>query len=215
MLKTEGQTYANAAIGQHAEVLQDIHFPAKNIAIYQRDIDALATELARVAGKTVECRANGIVADVKSALDNFFGTHLPYCPLLLADVTELLALFEKTSQASDFRLLFTTVSTDMCRKFHTDINDLRLLCTYSGPGTLWLPDETVDAKARQASGSRREMIIDPQRIQQAQMGDVVILKGALYPDANPVLHRSPSIEAAGSRRLLLRIDTNATQNLWA
>ena len=43
-------------------------------------------------------------------------------------------------------------------------------------------------------------------------GDVVLLKGALYPGANPILHRSPSIEELGKVRLLLRIDTNSFLN---
>ena len=38
-------------------------------------------------------------------------------------------------------------------------------------------------------------------------GDIIILKGALYPEANAILHRSPTIEENGEKRLLLRIDT--------
>ena len=100
----------------------------------------------------------------------------------------------------------------MCRKFHTDINDLRLLCTYIGPGTLWLPDEAVDLKALQKGGDEQALVVDEQQIQQVSTGDVVILKGALYPEANPILHRSPSIEESGEKRLLLRIDTNEFLN---
>ena len=116
------------------------------------------------------------------------------------------------TQASSFRLLLTTVNTDMCRKFHTDINDLRLLCTYIGPGTLWLPDEIVDGKALQAGKEDTEIVIDAQQIQQVPTGDVVILKGALYAGANPILHRSPSIKEHGEKRFLLRIDTNEFLN---
>lgn len=46
-------------------------------------------------------------------------------------------------------------------------------------------------------------------IQQAGTGDIVILKGALYPDGHAIMHRSPTIEEMGAARLLLRIDTNA------
>ena len=98
----------------------------------------------------------------------------------------------------------------MCRKFHTDINDLRLLCTYVGPGTLWLPDEAIDRNMLTAS--TQELLIEEQHIQQVATGDVVLLKGALFENSNPILHRSPAIEASGATRFLLRIDTNQFSN---
>ena len=108
--------------------------------------------------------------------------------------------------------MLTGVKTDMCRKFHSDINDLRILCTYYGPGTLWLPKETIDKKAY--SADKDDFIIDESLIQQVATGDAVILKGALYRNSDPVLHKSPPVEAQGEQRLLLRIDTNEFVNLF-
>ena len=209
-MTTTDPGYSNAAIGDNVEVLQEIHQPSKNIAIYQRGINPLTMELADMAMKTVECRASGAVAEILSGLQDYFGKHLADCPLLLADVSELLGLFARTARSSSFRLLLTTISTNMCRRFHTDINDLRLLCTYMGPGTLWVPDTFVNRNAYQSGGQNQEIVAEQAQIQQARAGDVVILKGALYPGANPILHRSPAIEGKGEKRLLLRIDTNAT-----
>lgn len=143
---------------------------------------------------------------------DYFNSNLSECASFFEDVSELVKLFERATQASSFRLLLTTVSTNMCRKFHTDVNDLRLLCTYIGPGTLWLPDEAIDYKALQTGRNNQEIVVDERRIQQVRTGDVVILKGALYPEANPVLHCSPAIEGKGEKRLLLRIDTNEFLN---
>ena len=126
---------------------------------------------------------------------------------LYEDIRQLLNLFEKITKASSFRLLLATIKTNMCRKFHTDINNLRLLCTYIGPGTLWVPDDAIDAESLR---SRKDPLIDEQKIQQVRTGDAVILKGALHPQGNPILHRSPSIEKSGEERILLRIDTNET-----
>ncbi len=207
--------FKNAVLARHKPAMQDIHLPDKNIAIYQRDIAPLQSELAALRTKPIECRANGSTKMVLAMAHNYFAQHLPNHAALLEDVAELFTLFEAVTQADSFRLLLTTVSTNMCLKFHTDINDLRLLCTYLGPGTLWLPDEAVDFKALQNRGIKRDIVKDHQLIQQAQTGDVVLLKGALYPDANPILHRSPVIEDQGLERLLLRIDTNANQKLWS
>ena len=199
--------YANAAIGKNEKVLQDIHLKSKNIAIYERNITSLSEELHRVMEQSIECRASGTVAEILSSVEDYFTHHLSNCPSLMEDIGRLVKLFDETTKASSLRLLLTTVSTNMCRKFHTDINDVRLLCTYVGQGTLWLPDEVVDYKALQRRGNDREVVKDKQQIQQVRTGDVVLLKGALYPDANPILHRSPSIEKSGEKRLLLRIDT--------
>ncbi len=204
--------YANAVISVDDKTLQDIHLKAKNIAIYQRDIEPLRQELDQIAEQAIECRATGTAEEILSLLKDYFDNDLSECTSLFADISQLVRLFEKTTQASSFRLLLTTVSTNMCRKFHTDVNDLRLLCTYLGPGTLWLPDEAVDYKALQKGGDNQEIVRDEQQIQQVRTGDAVLLKGALYPEANPILHRSPSIEKNGEKRLLLRIDTNEFLN---
>ncbi len=214
MIPTEFE-YTNAAIGNDPKVLQDIHTKSKNIAIFRRSIDTLLPELNRIAGKEIECRASGAEAEVLSTLEAFFGIYLSECTNLLADVSDLFALFVEATQASSFRFLLTTVSTNMCRKFHTDVNDLRLLCTYVGPGTLWIPDESINIKELQAGSEESEILLDGHQIQQIQTGEVVLLKGALYSGAQPILHRSPSIEDQGAKRLLLRIDTNEFLNFLA
>ncbi len=201
--------YTNAVISKNENVFQDIHLKSKNIAIYQRDIEFLNKELSQITEQAIECRASGIVDEILSSLKDYFDNNLSECSSLFEDISEILRLFERTTKASSFRLLLSTVSTNMCRKFHTDINNVRLLCTYIGPGTLWLPDDAVDPKSLHP---RKELVIDEQKIQQVATGDVVLLKGALYPDANPILHRSPSIEEQGEKRILLRIDTNEFLN---
>ncbi len=206
--------YSNALICNDDEALQDIHLKSKNIAIYQRDMAPLNKELIQIAERPIECRASGTANEILSVLTNYFNNNLPECSSLLEDASGLLRLFEKVTQASSFRLLLATINNNMCRKFHTDLNGLRLLCTYIGPGTLWLPDEVVDHNALQAMGNDLEMIVDGQQIQQVPTGDVVLLKGALYPEANPILHRSPAIEKSRQKRLLLRIDSNEFLNLF-
>lgn len=214
MVKTS-YSYANAAIGMDGSVLQDIHLKSKNIAIYQRKTDHLSGELERIRERTVECRATGTIPEVLSTLTDYFEEALPDSPALLQDISELFQLFVETTEASVFRLLFTTVSTNMCRKFHTDVNDLRLLCTYLGPGTNWVPDEAIDREASRTLSRNQEVVMDTTQVQQVDTGDVALLKGGLYPDATPILHRSPTIEERGDIRLLLRIDTNEFLNLLA
>ncbi|MGD1843412.1 MAG: DUF1826 domain-containing protein [Thermonemataceae bacterium] len=200
-------TPSHAAIGVQEKILQQIHLKTKSIAVYQRDINPLRQALTQVAEQSFECRASGTVEEITDSFNTYFADKLPNQEALSADVLKLLGLFKQITRTSSFRVLLATIHTNMCRKFHTDINDLRLLCTYVGPGTLWLPQEAVDPKASRAA-SNQEIVLDESLIQKVNTGDVVILKGALYPDANPILHRSPTIEGKGEKRLLLRIDTN-------
>ncbi len=125
----------------------------------------------------------------------------PYSPLLFEDISILLTHFKKTTKASAFSLMLATIKNNMCRKFHTDVNDLRLLCTYSGRGTLWAPDVAIEK-------DQQDVSINKAYIQEVKTGDFCILKGALYPNAEPILHKSPAIEKDNEIRLLLRIDTN-------
>lgn len=211
MLQTECK-FANAAIGSEVKVLQDIHLKSKNIAIYERDITILEKGLSPLATETIECRAIGSSEEILFIVKDYFDKNLTESQALFEDIAGVLSLFERTTEASSFRLLLASVDSNMCSRFHTDINDLRLLCTYIGPGTRWLPDEAIDQEASQARGRRKELVINEQLIQQTTAGDVVILKGALYPDANPILHQSPAIESTGENRLLLRIDTDEFLN---
>jgi len=118
--------------------------------------------------------------------------------------------FKELSGANSFRLLFTTVNTNMCSRFHTDMNDLRLLCTYNGPGTVWLSDSNVNRNALETYGDNETIVKDNSQINYAKTGSVVLLKGAIFPlkGTKAIVHRSPTIEESGLSRLLLRIDAN-------
>ncbi len=206
---------ANAAIGNHAEALQDIHLERKSIAIYQRDTATLEEQLRPLVTDSIECRASGTVEDITASLATYFNKEYPQYRFWLEDILMILDTFKEVTKVRTFRVLLATVKSNMCRKFHTDINTLRLLCTYVGPGTLWLPDEAANHNACFGRGNNQDIVKDESMIQQVGTGDIVILKGALYPEGRPILHRSPTIEGTGENRLLLRIDTNENLNLFA
>jgi len=130
--------------------------------------------------------------------------------MILQDIKNLLHHFKAITNAKSFRLLLATVNSNMCKKFHVDINDLRMLCTYGGPGTLWLTEDNINRKALNPYGTNQSIVIDTNSIKQAKTGAVIILKGAKYQkDATKAaVHQSPTIEESREKRLLLRIDTN-------
>ena len=203
----------NAAIGKDIGILQDIHLKIKNLAVYQRGIEPLKEGLAKAAQMSIECRASGTVEEITLSLNSYFANSLHLNEGLLEDILNLLGLFEQVTKASSFRVLLAAISTNMCPRYHADNNELRMLCTYYGPGTLWLPNNAVDRKAYLTGKGNQNIVSDENLVQQVATGDVVILKGALYPGATPVLHRSPNIEKSGEERLSLSIDINQSLNL--
>ncbi len=201
----------NQHIKNHTDKLDRIHEKEINIAVYEREIDFLTQEIETLMDHNIELMASGDIEEIVKTLSNEL---LPYnCRFLYTDIENLLLKFSEITEAQSFRLLLATVNTNMCRKFHTDINDLRMLCTYSGPGTLWLTEDNINHKAMDSNLENEFIVLDESRIQQANTGSVIILKGALYPQDGTaaVVHRSPTIEETGQKRLLLRIDTNTNE----
>jgi len=201
---------ANASIGNKESTLAEIHLANKNISIYEREISALQPEIKQVLNQSVDFSISGDVQKIETALKTYFSTHFSDCLTLLEDIRKLLDLFNNVTKASSYRLLLATVNTNMCRRFHTDINDLRMLCTYRGQGTLWLTEDNINRSALDSSKDNEYIVINENKIQQVSTGSVALLKGAIYPKegTRAIVHRSPTIEESGEKRLLLRIDTN-------
>ena len=193
----------NWASGDAPEVLEEIHRNEVNIALFNRLSQPWKTEVAKLLKKDFQLKSSGTPQTIVDTIAQFDELH--DSPLLKADIKMLFNHFTQLIKSDTYRLFLATISNDMCRKFHTDINDLRMLCTYQGPGTLWLTEDNINYQAT----DDEQLVIDKSQVQQAQTGTVVVLKGAIYPQdgAKAILHRSPSITDSNEKRLLLRIDT--------
>jgi hypothetical protein len=134
----------NWFISSKANQLRYIHKKHINIAIYERNIDGLAEAISIALEQKIEIQASGsseaVLESVKQQLLR------KDVNLLIQDIAYVLDIFQKITCARTFKLALLTIHQNMCRKFHTDVVDLRLLCTYSGPGTLWLTEDNVNRK---------------------------------------------------------------------
>ena len=191
-----------------------IHDDDVNIVIHERDIRPLSSEIAALLAQGISANLYGSNTDLLRQLTSVLDPAT--YPKLTKDVALLLQRFAEVTYSKEQQLLFKVVDTNMCRRFHTDVNDLRMLCTYSGPGTQWLTNDNVNTKALSSRSENARIVRDEARIRQAGAGDVVLLKGSAYPGENTraVVHRSPPVEASREQRLLLRIDTETTANIW-
>lgn len=138
---------------------------------------------------------------------------VPEGPLLERIRVDALALSRTWSQLTDRRhgrATLLTIDTDYCGKFHSDSMDLRILCTYRGPGTWLAPEHALDRSAiGHDDGTEANAKICPKSelLVQAAAGEVVLLKGSDWAeDAHGAVHRSPTIQGSGQVRLVLKVD---------
>ena len=114
----------------------------------------------------------------------------------MANLCEMFCITEKSSYIS-----FSLSSHRGCRRYHIDNVPLRLLVTYAGQGTEWLPDEFANKRAY-ANGEPNEKIIkDISKKQFVGEWDIALFKGG--PEG--LLHRTPD-SALNNNSILMRLD---------
>ena len=125
----------------------------------------------------------------------------PLPPALLRDIRWLAVSFSVILGRNGIQARLEGVAGDACRRFHADAVGLRLLCTYAGAGTEWLP--LFGAEAARAHDPRQGPV--PVRL---GTGDAAILKGDAHPSApgRGLVHRSPPMDGPPVPRLLLCLD---------
>ena len=119
---------------------------------------------------------------------------------LLADMTA--CLFGVTGVG----LRVTALDKPMCPRFHVDRIPVRLLCTYGGPGSEWLPAASVP-EGLLTPGASQEGRYQAQAVERLTSGQVALFKGDAWGETpgGGVVHRSPPV-AAGEKRLLITLD---------
>lgn len=195
--------------------LKRINEQGNNIACWLRDASLIEDCLNTLPDVPVHkldmlCTYNQAGGLLQKHLESIYGSQVVTCMQpLIEDVALLSKLFYEVTQSKTIRLYFALVDNDMCRRFHTDINDVRLLCTYKGPGTVCLKNSDVAESLLDEAMNNPELIPEDELFR-AVTGHVLFLKGALHPNAGDkaVLHRSPVLSESREKRILLRLDTN-------
>ncbi|WP_394203060.1 DUF1826 domain-containing protein [Shewanella waksmanii] len=210
MAQSQLQTCSKAKL---PKVLTDIYQDKINIALWQRsfsdDMAAAITEF--VAGNPRFSKSMTVSADsVYQLLDEATDGSAPES--LLADITELVDMFCCLFELNQVGLRIAVIEGVMCPRFHVDKVPCRLVTTYHGVATEWLPNHAVD---RSKLGHGSNGLADAEsglygadcQIEQLSYGDVALLKGQswLGNEDTALVHRSP-INTAGGARLLMTLD---------
>lgn len=194
-------------------VLTDIYDPDINLAIWCREPGSpCKAESAKILERDPGFQL-GLMTSVETVETSLgsalrLGSHSP----LVSDITRLVEMFSVLFDLQHVGLRLTALEGQMCPKFHIDRVPCRLITTYDGVATEWLPNDKVDRSklgAAVPSTANRQggLYKDEQDIAQLQAGEVALFKGESW-DGNEgfgVVHRSPSVPER-ALRLLLTID---------
>jgi hypothetical protein len=125
----------------------------------------------------------------------------------LEDLHAVLGASLRVNGEVPLRIQLSTIQIRKCPRFHIDNIGVRLLCTYSGPGTEWIPELSLD-RSRLADCTVDDAPLRPGgAVEQLRRFDVALLKGSAFPGNGRfgIVHRSPNVPNAP--RIVLTIDT--------
>lgn len=199
--------------GDSAEIFGDIYRADVNMAVWQRAVSpALSAECDALLkeGRFRGCSLS-LPTSQLSTLSEAEPVLTAY-PALSSDIQLLADMFSLLFELDAVGLRLTPLSGKMCPKFHTDNVACRLVTSYSGPGTQWLPHHCVD-RSKLGAGSRGLSDADSglypaaSDINTLQTHHVALLKGENWEgnEGAGLVHRSPAV-APGQQRLLLTLD---------
>ena len=194
--------------GAGPDVFDDLVSPTVDLAIWHRAVpDGVAAALVEWV-RAGASRFMRVGAPRTLALDDLAPTLEPEARTWLrADIEALLEHFDGIADGRTVRLEVGPVRDSQCRKFHVDHMPLRLITTYVGPGTHWVPDPYVRRQAfarryGRIADANRAIVPDRAAIRHARAGDVLVMKGVCHPDSNGVVHRSPPLRRKGQIRVV-------------
>ncbi|UTW46294.1 DUF1826 domain-containing protein [bacterium SCSIO 12696] len=200
--------------GVEPTVLADIYQSDANMVIWQRGaIDELAQAADCILEKYPNLQASLTVAPQSAcaAVSEALGA-TEVALALSEDIAQLVDMFCCLFDLKRAGVRLTALDRAMCPRFHVDRVPCRLVTTYRGVATQWLPHHFVD-RSKLGAGSQGKpdeesgLFDRATDIQQLNQGSVALLKGELWEgnENAGLVHRSPAIKSE-QRRLLLTLD---------
>ncbi|NKB63881.1 MAG: DUF1826 domain-containing protein [Gammaproteobacteria bacterium] len=199
-------------IGHQSSVLNKISDPVVNLVVWQRPTQTMvAAELLTLrSSDPSDMRCPTSLASFDDDVTSLLRQQ-SLDPSVFknwsTDLRRLADIYFRVSESRNVTMRLETTNDDGCRRFHVDRTNLRLICTYRGPGTQWLHNEQVNRQAQRAGATNGDIIRfgEPSEIAPFWVG---ILKGSKYPGSagQGLVHRSPPIAESGQTRVVFCLD---------
>ena len=199
-------------LARRPQVLAEVRREGVDVAVWRRPVPARLRGVLEEWAATTEAEPfDGFVTEERMRVGEAVAALSSDVRGAVADdVSGLLAAFFAVVNPGRARLFVGVVRDDRCKKFHVDAVALRMVTTYVGPGTEWLPEHAVDREALARgiacpSEANAAIVARPEAVRHARCGDVLMLKGSRHPTARGrgAVHRSPPLHHAGPRRFVL------------
>tara|TARA_Y100001936_G_scaffold80179_1_gene78699 strand:- start:2483 stop:3127 length:645 start_codon:yes stop_codon:yes gene_type:complete len=125
--------------------------------------------------------------------------------LWINDMAKMSTIFCDIMGTND--ISFSLGTSRGCSRYHIDNVPLRLLVTYYGQGTEWLPTDNADYEAYSKGKDNENILKDPKKRMYLKPWHISIFKGG----SDGILHRTPD-SALKSPSLLMRLDHSTFLN---
>ena len=198
----------------HVDVLADIYQENTNIVVWKRSLTDKLLEASSSILSTNHDLEISLVAspqDTVSVLQARLDSS-KMVMILIEDIHKLVNMFCDLFDLTRIGLRLTSLKHAMCPRFHVDNVPCRLITTYQGIATEWLPHNDADRSKlgvgnKGKPDSQSGIYQDETDIQQLSQGDVALLKGEAWVgnEGKGLIHRSPQLYDQASR-LILTID---------
>ena len=189
-------------------VLSDIYKAEINIAIWRRQKQFLVKEFLAL-NPTFQKEMILTPQDALSRISESFDNNMTEVSEDIALLVEMFCYLFELKQAG---MRLKVLDKAMCPKFHVDKVHCRLVTTYQGMATEWLPHELVDQtklgwRCNGLPDNESGLYQSESDIQQLDCGDVALIKGTLWEgnENAGLVHRSPGL-IANEKRLILTLD---------
>ncbi|TVU69661.1 DUF1826 domain-containing protein [Cobetia crustatorum] len=196
-------------LGHQALDLGEIFRPEITLAVMQRRIDAalkLAVQAQLYGSYPLNIRWRGPISEICHMLERYLPA--PEAgEAIIGDISLLGAAMGELFEVDDVGLRLEVTQRAMCPRFHVDKIPVRMVTTYQGPGTQWLPEEAADRLALgHGQYGHQDVCINPEQIRELRLGSLALLKGECWPgnEGRGLIHRSPVVP--NGKRLMLSLD---------
>jgi hypothetical protein len=201
-------------VGGQSDIFSSIYQQETHIVIWQR---SLSTSLSQSAETILYTKPSLEISMVLSPRDAFETLQKALGPsqasaVLSRDIAQLVDMFCSLFEQKRAVIRLSALDRTMCPRFHVDWVPCRLITTYQGVATEWLPHNVAD-RSKLGTGNKGKpdelsgLFDSSSDIQQLNCGDIALLKGEIWEnnEGAGLIHRSPQL-SGGNRRLLLTID---------
>ncbi len=206
-----GRAVTNAIVVPDGPSLARIQEHGLNAVIWERKLPPFFLAYARALSRHTldeehRIAVGGAPARLQQILDRISPAPSSGRRALGADLAQMVSLYARLSGCSAVFVRLEAVAGDASARFHVDWLGLRLLVSYAGPGTQYLPEWAVDRDALLTNPDG--VCRDVNAIAQVPTGAVALFKGSGYAGQTGfgAVHRSPPLSAGTERRLVFVIN---------